>query len=1066
MTYRLLLLVVLIVVVTCGVPQTTAQACGGTLTNSTGFIESPGYPSSIYPGIGCTWNIQAPWRNVIAMTILDLDTSTTDELIFHDVNWHHICGGGCEWRTYQGSLGREGLEANHTHWSALNEFEIQFKTYQYARGRGFRVYYRFVSSETCKEPGSPVNGGLVPDFLFNGTYPAGETVHYTCDEGYQPYRRAHVTLLCESQSDGTRARWGDYQDPRALCRAECGGNLTSPTGVITSPGQYPDYFEIPADCSWNIQAPAGFTVLLEFETIQLHSYFDDDFLQVGEGDVITYSWTGRQTRDYPAHPDPITSFSNDISLILRTYWSSLYGPANLTSNNAGFLLHYRFIPAGTSLAGECVDPGTPQHAKRLPERGPYKIGDTLEFRCEDGFELVGDVYITCMETDGPVMAGVLLAEWNSTIPSCEAKCANGIPQQEGYGSIKSPNWPDQERRFWTGTTGIWGCRWTITAAAGNNINLYFNQTYFWTWPQYEYIKVMQDGSELLRLTKTNWRLPHNPFIVNATSGSNTVAEIVYYGEYIHGSTLNLYYSTGYCRDPGAPVHGQRQGDSFQPGDTVSFSCDVGYNLVGTATLTCVPGTVYEYQWDYELPICKYEHSTPCPAPQPPAFGYHSDTNSAVGSTVTFWCDVGYHIRGSAARTCGTNQQWTGVQPECVSSPCLEIPPAPVHGQIIPMDVPGTGFFAVTACDVGYFLANGSEARVCNVSNEEGSWDGEPTVCQPVDCGSPGVPENGNFTAPELTYNNNATYYCDIGYELLGEDSRTCRANGTWTNNVPTCRIKACGYPRNSDYRVYYNRVNGTLDSMRGFVYGATVFYYCTGQGLAVNGSIYGVCQADGTWSGNDRTCIPSTCPEPTPPANGFIVDPQAEWRYNYMARFACNDGYILSGSSQIRCGSDGWEGNVPTCMEVTTPTTTKTTTTPLPPTTTTTTTAVPTTKSTTEKTSPLVTTSSPATMAQSSPSQTPGPAYTSKKTDKVPTVPKMTTSAYKDSTNQDQHGTEQRSNVNVGAVIGGLVGAALGIALIAGLVVYFLRIHWRFKTPLYGNMKDGPIGGTSLSTLG
>ncbi|XP_035668449.1 CUB and sushi domain-containing protein 3-like isoform X2 [Branchiostoma floridae] len=1019
MVYRVPLLVVLALLATCGVPQSTAQDCGGTLTNSTGFIQSPGYPSWIYPGIRCTWHIQAPWRNVIAMTILDLYTSSTDELIFHDVNWHHICGGGCEWRIYQGSLGREGLEANHTHWSALNEFEIQFKTYQYARGRGFQVYYRFVSSDTCKDPGRPVNGGLVPDFLFNGTYPARETVHYTCNDGYHPYRRAHVTLLCEAQSDGTRAQWSNYQDPRALCRAECGGNLTSPTGVITSPGQYPDYFEIPADCSWNIQAPAGFTVLLEFETIQLHSHFDDDFLQVGEGDVVTYSWTGRQTTEYPAHPDPITSFSNDISIILRTYWSSGYGPANLTSNNAGFLLHYRFIPAGTSLAGECVDPGTPQHAKRLPESGPYRIGDSLEFRCEEGFELVGDVYITCMEADGPTMEGVLLAEWNSTLPTCEAKCASGIPQQEGYGSIKSPHWPDPDRRFWTGTTGIWGCVWTISAAEGNNINLYFNHTYFWTWPQYEYIKVMQGGTELLRLTKTDWRLPHNPFIVNATSSNtSTVAQIVYYGQYIWGNTLNLYYSTGYCRDPGAPVHGQRQGNSFQPGDTVSFSCDVGYNLVGAATLTCVPGTVYEYQWDSDVPICKYEHSARCPEPQPPGFGFHSDTDRAVGSTVTFWCDAGYHIRGSAARTCGTNQQWTGVQPECVSSPCMEVPPAPLHGRIIPMDVPGTGLFAVTACDVGYFLASGSEARVCNVSNGEGSWDGEPTVCQPVKCGNPGAPQNGNFTAPEFTFPNNATYYCELGYELLGDDLRTCRSNGTWTNDIPTCRIKACGYPRNSDHRVYYNRVNGTIDNMRGFLYGATVFYYCVnnGQGLSINGSVYGVCQADGTWSGNDRTCIPATCPEPIPPANGFIVDPQSEWQYNYVARFACSDGYNLTGNPQIRCGQDGWEGSVPTCVQVTTPTltTTKIITTPPPPpsTTTTTTAAVPTTKSTAEKTTPP-STSSPSTITQS-----PGPVYTSKKTDKVPTFPKMTTSAYKDSTNQDQHKTEQKPSVNVGAVIG------------------------------------------------
>ena len=35
----------------------------------------------------------------------------------------------------------------------------------------------------------------------------------------------------------------------------------------------------------------------------------------------------------------------------------------------------------------------------------------------------------------------------------------------------------------------------------------------------------------------------------------------------------------------------------------------------------------------------------------------------------------------------------------------------------------------------------------------------------------------------------ATYSCDLGYDLVGEATRVCQAGGTWSNTAPECHIK-------------------------------------------------------------------------------------------------------------------------------------------------------------------------------------------------------------------------------------------------------------------------------------
>lgn len=132
----------------------------------------------------------------------------------------------------------------------------------------------------------------------------------------------------------------------------------------------------------------------------------------------------------------------------------------------------------------------------------------------------------------------------------------------------------------------------------------------------------------------------------------------------------------------------------------------------------------------------------------------------VGSVVSFQCQPGHLIQGSSSRTCQPDLTWSGTQPECIrrkhtlcqlltvyyhpSTRCLsdsnsgarilspppahacKQPESPLHVDVVGMDLPGFGYTLVYSCQHGYFLAGGSEHRVCK---NDGTWTGKMPICR-------------------------------------------------------------------------------------------------------------------------------------------------------------------------------------------------------------------------------------------------------------------------------------------------------------------------------------------------
>lgn len=57
-----------------------------------------------------------------------------------------------------------------------------------------------------------------------------------------------------------------------------------------------------------------------------------------------------------------------------------------------------------------------------------------------------------------------------------------------------------------------------------------------------------------------------------------------------------------CNDPGVPVNGSRYGDTKEPGDSMTFQCDPGYQLQGRDTISCVR-MENRFYWQPDPPTC-------------------------------------------------------------------------------------------------------------------------------------------------------------------------------------------------------------------------------------------------------------------------------------------------------------------------------------------------------------------------------------------------------------------------------------------------------------------------------
>jgi hypothetical protein len=116
-----------------------------------------------------------------------------------------------------------------------------------------------------------------------------------------------------------------------------------------------------------------------------------------------------------------------------------------------------------------------------------------------------------------------------------------------------------------------------------------------------------------------------------------------------------------------------------------------------------------------------------------------------------------------------------------SCPGLE----PPQNGSVSAPVTDIGSTASYQCADGFTLA-GDVSRTCQA---DGTWSGRAPTCEQALCPQLTSPANGSLTISGAGEGATATYGCAAGYDLIGEQTRTCQGDGAWSGMEPRCAVR-------------------------------------------------------------------------------------------------------------------------------------------------------------------------------------------------------------------------------------------------------------------------------------
>ncbi|XP_053398252.1 sushi, von Willebrand factor type A, EGF and pentraxin domain-containing protein 1-like [Mercenaria mercenaria] len=216
-----------------------------------------------------------------------------------------------------------------------------------------------------------------------------------------------------------------------------------------------------------------------------------------------------------------------------------------------------------------------------------------------------------------------------------------------------------------------------------------------------------------------------------------------------------------------------------------------------------------------------------------------DGNTTYGALANVSCETGYNATVDIIK-CTKAGMWE--ISTCEKIDCKSVPDITMATVTLAEDGNTRyGAVAYVACENGY--NNSLEIIRCL---ETGSW--EIPICEKIDCGELENPTNGAVNISKgTTFGATASYSCDEGFTLVGDETRNCGPSGKWSNMKPDCAQQGdrkCSEDTDSRGTVW-NEIAA----------GKTRIYDCKTN---FTGSKTRHCDTDGTWAFPKYECIRET----------------------------------------------------------------------------------------------------------------------------------------------------------------------------------------------------------------
>uniref|UniRef100_H2TR21 CUB and Sushi multiple domains 3 n=1 Tax=Takifugu rubripes TaxID=31033 RepID=H2TR21_TAKRU len=870
-------------------------SCGGDIRGPKGVILSPGYPELYSNSLNCTWTVEVSHGKGVQFTFHSFHLEDHHDYLLITENGSfaqplaRLTGSDKPAPVNAGLYGNFKAQLRF-----ISDFSISLQ--------GFNISFSEYDLEPCQNPGTPRFG-----WHTSSRFGIGDSVTFYCNTGYRLQGAKKIVCL-----GGGRRMWSA---PLPRCVAECGSTVSNNEGVLLSPN-YPMNYDNSHECVYSIQVQTGKGINITAGTFQLAQ---GDILKVYDGKdgaaQLLGTYTGMSMQGLF-----LTSTSNYL-------WLEFSSDQDATA--AGFRLTYYSFELS-----HCDDPGVPQFGFKVSDQGHF-AGSAITFGCDLGYTLHGSGTLKCMTGERRA--------WDHSLPSCIAECG-GRFKGESTGRILSPGYPfpyDNNLR----------CTWTIEVNPGNIVSLQFLA--FDTEASHDILKVW-DGP------------PENEMSLKEVSGSllpdgihSTLNIVTIQFEtdfYITKSGFAIDFSSSLataCRDPGIPMNGSRNGEGREPGDSVTFSCDPGYELQGESRITCIQ-VENRYYWQPSPPSCiapcggnvtgssgfilspnyphPYPHSKDCDW----LITVHSDyviSLAFISFSIEPNYDFLYIYDGADSSTHLIGSFQDSKLPEKIESTC----------NFMYLAFRSDGSVSYT----GFHLEYKAKLREA--------------------CFDPGNLMNGTRMGTDYKLGSMVTFHCEAGYLLQGYSTLKCVMGSSrrpeWDRAKPSCQAPCGGHFTGSEgtvlspnYPHNYTRgqscsydivVPGDFVLFGQFVVFQTLMsdvvdiYDGSSTDSALLASIYGSHSgetlplssgnkitlkfaANGTETAKGFHFVYQAVPRTSSIQCSSVPEPRFgkrvgnDFGIGKVVLFECNPGYTLHGSSAIRCEAvpnalAQWNGTVPSC---------------------------------------------------------------------------------------------------------------------------------------------------------
>ncbi|XP_055681349.1 sushi, von Willebrand factor type A, EGF and pentraxin domain-containing protein 1 isoform X2 [Lutzomyia longipalpis] len=276
------------------------------------------------------------------------------------------------------------------------------------------------------------------------------------------------------------------------------------------------------------------------------------------------------------------------------------------------------------------------------------------------------------------------------------------------------------------------------------------------------------------------------------------------------------------------------------GDLVSFQCNFGYVMSGSASLLCLSSG----QWNATVPECMYAKCVSLPDDKQSGLAVLRPDQESVlvqfRDNVTLTCNSpGRKLRGTASsgfRQCvydpkpGLPDYWlSGTTPACPRVDCgmPMATPGAEYGQFVDTKYQSSFFFG---CQNTFKLA-GQTAKHDNVvrCQANGIWDFGDLRCEGPVCEDPGRPSDGIQLARSYEQGSEVLFGCSRpGYILINPRPITCMREpeckvikplGISSGKIPDSAINATSERPNYEARnIRLNSVTGWCGKQEAFTY--------------------------------------------------------------------------------------------------------------------------------------------------------------------------------------------------------------------------------------------------------